>query len=525
MSKKIIAICLIIIIVSFMSVGCSYKDADDKTVKEMVEISALAYDRGNIPSGEGSLENNWFTKWVNETAVKKIGVRVRFVPVPNSQREQKLATLLASGDAPDVCFTYDSNIISNYTANGGLTDLQPLLDKYGDNLKKNIDESFFEQVKINKQLTSIPLISNSTVDATWIRKDWLDKLKLKVPTNIEEFYNVLKQFKEKDPGNLKEKNIPFALSATTGVSFQYIDSSILPAFVSSPPTGEQLVTPWYFWPEAKEAVRFLNKLYSEKLMEQFIIDKDNAQVKKRIVMGELGSTINFAHYMYHPAYGNLEEGLEKNIPEASYIATYPWKATEGKENHYIFFKGGISSSMRFFIPKASKKAEAAMKYIDFMSTEEYINTMYYGFENKDYKYVDGVPQYVNEAARAHCTWIQPAYQSTMAQNAKDDKKYLEYGTAVFNPKFAKQYVRDSFAGEKQYKYAIPFISDTKPQSDKYKADLDRKWDQYLTKLIIATAQSEFDKTFDEAIKNLKAEGGDEVVKEAIELYRKQVAKK
>jgi putative aldouronate transport system substrate-binding protein len=525
--KRLVLILLALGITGSSFAGCSKKtestSESSSAPKEIVEISALAYDRGSIPSTEGTLEDNWFTKWVNEKT-QALGVKVKYVPVPNSQREQKLATMLASGDAPDVSFTYDSNVISNYTANGGLTDLTSLVDKYGANLKKNIDQSYFNQVKINNQLTSIPLITNQSVDATWIRKDWLDKLNLKAPTNIDEFYNVLKAFKEKDPGNLGDKNMPFALPAATGFSFGSIDSSILPAFMKSAPTAEQLVTPWYFWPEAKEAVRFLNKLYNEKLMGQFIIDKDGAQIKQKIITGQLGATINFAHYMYHSAYGNIEENLQKNMPEASYTATYPWKAADSKENYYQFFKGGISNSMRFFVPKSSKHADAAVKFMDFMSTEEYINTMYYGFADKDYKVVNGIPQYIDDAAKARCTWVQPAYQSTVAQNAKDDQKYLQFGTAVFNQKFADQYVKESFAGEKAYKFAIPFISAAKPASDKYKADLGNKWDQYLAKLIIGTSAADFDKAFDDAIKTLKAEGGDEVIKEAVELYKKQATK-
>lgn len=528
--KKIISTLMAVGLICSTLAGCSSKKAEDKTTdnstsKEIVEITALAYDRGSIPSSEGTLEDNWFTKWVNQTASKKIGVKVKYVPVPNSQREQKLATLLASGDAPDVSFSYDANVISNYSANGGLTDLKPLLSKYGTNLKKKIDQSYLDQVTINNKLTSIPLITNGTADATWIRKDWLDKLNLKAPTNVDEFYNVLKQFKEKDPGNLGDKNMPFALSATTGYSFQYIDSSILPGFVKSAPTGEKLVTPWYFWPETKDAVKFLNKLYNEKLMGQFVIDKDGSQIKQKIISGQLGATVNFATYMYHPAYGNIEENMQKNVSTASYTATYPWKAVDSKENYYEFFKGGISSSMRFFIPKSSKHAEAAIKFLDFMSTDEYINTMYYGFENKDYKYdADQIPRYVDDAAKTRCTWVQPAYQSTVSQNAKDDKKYLLYGTTVFNSKFADQYVKESFDGEKYYKYALPFISDARPAADKYKADLGNKWDQYLAKLIMGS-QSDFDKTYDEAMKTLKAEGGDELTKENISLYKKENAKK
>ena len=43
-----------------------------------------------------------------------------------------------------------------------------------------------------------------------IRQDWLDKLRLKVPTNVDEWYTTLKAFKTRDPnGNGKADEIPF----------------------------------------------------------------------------------------------------------------------------------------------------------------------------------------------------------------------------------------------------------------------------------------------------------------------------
>lgn len=43
----------------------------------------------------------------------------------------------------------------------------------------------------------------------WINKAWLDKLGLQLPTTTEEFYQVMKAFKEQDPnGNGKNDELP-----------------------------------------------------------------------------------------------------------------------------------------------------------------------------------------------------------------------------------------------------------------------------------------------------------------------------
>ena len=43
------------------------------------------------------------------------------------------------------------------------------------------------------------IVQESLVEPAFIRKDWLDKLGLEQPKTIDDFYNVLKAFKEQDP--------------------------------------------------------------------------------------------------------------------------------------------------------------------------------------------------------------------------------------------------------------------------------------------------------------------------------------
>lgn len=531
--KRAISMTMAVCTMASMVTACggnSSKSAESTsaaaTPKQIVPITVLVHDRGTIPSSEGTLDDNWFTKWVNEQAGKDIGVSVKFVSVPNAQREQVLATRLASGDAPDVSYTYDLPTLSNYSMNGGLTELKDLLDKYGTNIKKKVPSNFIDQVKIDGKLTSIPTMGVATDNATWIRKDWLDKLGLKAPTNIDEFYNVLKQFKEKDPGKVGSKLMPFALPASGDVAMGGIETSILPAFVKDAPSGDKLVQPYYFWPEAKEAVRFLNKLYNEKLMGEFVIDKDQSQFKQKVIKGELGSTVFFSFWPYLTSYGSILDNLQKNIPDANLTATYPWKDTNAKENFYGFFQGGASQSRRYFVPKSSKNPEAAFKYIDWMASDMYIDTVYFGIkEGTDYKVVDGLKQLVDEKSTAHIGWVQPQYYSSEDIFLNDPVKFLKtYSTSgSFNSKYSAQFVNETIAGDKASRFATPVLSGARPANDKYRATLNKKWDSYLVSLVTKTS-SNFDAAYDEAISTLKAEGGDEILKETADLYKKQYGK-
>ena len=51
---------------------------------------------------------------------------------------------------------------------------------------------------------------NVPSEAFFIRQDWLDKLGLKVPATVDEYYEVLKAFKTQDPnGNGQADEIPY----------------------------------------------------------------------------------------------------------------------------------------------------------------------------------------------------------------------------------------------------------------------------------------------------------------------------
>lgn len=61
------------------------------------EITVLAWDRGTVPPDQGTIEDNWYTREVNKR-VAKLGIKVRWIPIPRSQENQKLPTMLAAGE-------------------------------------------------------------------------------------------------------------------------------------------------------------------------------------------------------------------------------------------------------------------------------------------------------------------------------------------------------------------------------------------------------------------------------------------
>lgn len=95
------------------------------------EISGSIYDRGQVATGEGSYEENRWTKYINENS----GVKVSWVPIPRNQEADKFNVLIASDQAPDMMTTFNRDFIVRWADEGAIQPLDEYIDKYSTSYK------------------------------------------------------------------------------------------------------------------------------------------------------------------------------------------------------------------------------------------------------------------------------------------------------------------------------------------------------------------------------------------------------
>lgn len=95
------------------------------------EISGSIYDRGQVATGEGSYEENRWTKYINENS----GVKVNWVPIPRNQEADKFNVLIASDQAPDMMTTFNRDFIVRWADEGAIQPLDEYIDKYSTSYK------------------------------------------------------------------------------------------------------------------------------------------------------------------------------------------------------------------------------------------------------------------------------------------------------------------------------------------------------------------------------------------------------
>lgn len=149
---------------------------------------------------------------------KTTGVKVEFQhpPLEVPQAQEQFNLMIATNELPDVIeasWGTTSGAVIRYP--GGpekaildkkIIKLNDLIDKYAPNLTKLLaaHPDWKKQISTDEgSIYAFPFLRGDDKVRVFfgpsIRQDWLDKLGLKMPTTIDEWYTVLKAFKEKDP--------------------------------------------------------------------------------------------------------------------------------------------------------------------------------------------------------------------------------------------------------------------------------------------------------------------------------------
>ena len=356
--------------------------------KEPVTLTVEVFDRGNV--GGTPADNNYWTKWIQKQFGDPNNIKLKFVTAPRFDEVSKLNIWMASNQAPDLSITYDINTVYSYYKNGGLTDITDAMNTYAPELKKFLGKDVLDRGKYYGKQYSVPakrIIEAKT--AAWIRQDWLDALGLPTPTTTNEFYYVMREFKAKNPGNVK-KVIPFAVTR----DIAWVASTLLESFKTDKSEESrylckdvfmQLLAPGY-----KEGMKFLNKMYNEGLMStEFALDKDGKLLEADMANGSVGSYIQNYDMPLRPGAGYIPT-LKGKIPGFNFVPADPFKDKDGLTTKSLYDPAGL----RIIVPKTSeKKVKEAMQYLNWMANKDVIFFLQYGEEGVGHIIKNGMPIY------------------------------------------------------------------------------------------------------------------------------------
>ena len=149
---------------------------------------------------------------------EKTNVHVTYIHVPSENTRAATNLLIAAGEYPDIIMNGGLSTVDgmNYGSQGIFIPLNELIEQQGYWLREavnRIPELAAAMVMPDGNIYGLPDINQAFHTfhqlKAWINEDWLNKLGLAVPATTEEFANVLRAFKTRDPnGNGKADEIP-----------------------------------------------------------------------------------------------------------------------------------------------------------------------------------------------------------------------------------------------------------------------------------------------------------------------------
>ncbi|WP_248930895.1 extracellular solute-binding protein [Paenibacillus hamazuiensis] len=470
-----------------------------------VTLKIELFDRGNTPPGAPPLTESHFVKYMQKNFGDPNNIKLEFVTVPRTEEVPKLNVLMSAGEAPDIIFTYSDPAVQNWIKQGGLTELNDLLNQYGPNLKKYLGDQLLAYGNFNGKQYTIPakriiLASQTPI----IRKDWLDKLGMQPPKTTDELYATLKAFKEKDPGGTGGKVIPY------GIKYNNNLDPLIRSFWQKMSEEDYYALPDLMKPGNKDAYRFLNKLYNEGLISpDFALDKDGKKFQADLVNGLVGFTVTNTN---EPVYFAYYSTMQKNVPGSELLPVDPFTNYEGKHPKATYHP----LSAHIMIPKSSQRAVEAIKFLNWMSDYKIIFDLQNGTEGVTYKMGDdGIPVFLDtdEAKRIMYNYLD----YSMLINGKDmgdPDKTLKANAA--DPKY-KDFTMNSIKVGTQDGQLPPRFDRPIEAQIKYNQTLGDKSVEILVKTVTAKP-ADFDKLYDDMVNEYMKIGGKEVMDEQRKAY-------
>jgi putative aldouronate transport system substrate-binding protein len=369
---------------------------------------------------------------------KDLNMNLKFNIGAPTDYEQQLNVKIAGGSAPDI-FSVSKAQMQNYARQGLLLDLEPHLDKMP-NVKAKLSAEDLNKGKVDGKLYAIAKRAYLPMATFWIREDWLQKLELKAPTNLDELLAVATAFTEQDPdGNNKRDTY-----GITGLGIGSPDAVNAPATFDPVFSVFGIASPGQFLikdnkvvysttqPEMKQAIEYINKMISSGVVDPEIMTNKFPMHQEKAFMGQAGIVyINWGEMVKD----NFVEQYKAINPAASWIQV---DAITGPAGTYQGHFDIGSTGGRYALPKSleedPEKLAKALEYINYITDGEGSLLVMYGEEGVHYTKENGLIVPTAESSKT-------GYAFNHQLTGRDELNYLK-------TKFVKQQSFIEFA-EKQ----------------------------------------------------------------------------
>ncbi|MFD0715489.1 extracellular solute-binding protein [Paenibacillus sp. GCM10027626] len=418
-------------------------------------------------------QENWpVWKWIKEDT----NITVKGVPAMGDSNDT-LALNIASGNMQDIVTLYMREAM-NYGSQGAFVDMSTKLDAMP-NVKRYLEAHPDIRARATTPDGAIYYIPNDgagiTNSTVWFyREDVFHDQGIAPPTTWEELYAALKILKEKYPDSY-----PFTIRHGLGTLAMLAPSfGIHATMYPDPETGKVKYGP--VDDNFKELLGWLHKFYSEGLMPPDFLSFDYNRWLEFMNNDKAFVTMQYIGQI-EIVNNQLKKGKLKFLP--------PPAGTGGK----AYLPNNDFEISGLAVATDSKNVDAALKYIDYLFSEQGIERLSWGKEGETYTVISGKRSFPDKFKQftdlrkdvgilTLGTYGQFNPESLISIVAEDEqyayeevRKYL-YPRAIIDPTFTAEELEQNLQSP-VHKYAeenmSKFILGQRPLSE---------WDQYVKEL-------------------------------------------
>lgn len=431
--------------------------------------------------------------------------------VPTEGFSEKSNISLAGGDYPEAFYTakFSDVDIMKYGEQGVFLELNDLIDDYMPNVKQLFEdypEIEAAMTNADGKIYSLPTVYSPDFESMtsnikpWIREDWLEELDMDMPQTTDEFYEYLKAVKEENPGDNGDA-IPYGAGDFGGLigwlkgSFDVGNKGRKQGFVDLDPETDEL----RFFRTSdnyKELLQYINKLYSEGLIDQKIFTIETNEYHEKGSQGRYGSTVTTSP--------------ETRFGTDNFVGAPQLEGPNG-DRQWVYKTAPVVHKAAFVITDKNEHPAATARWVDYFYGDEGGTALFMGVEGESYEESeDGTLEYTDEindnpdgltfeqALRPYITWLGGGYpalvQDEYFKGAESSPEALE-ATEVLEPDMVDEVWP-----------AFPFTVEENQKLTSLKADIEKYVEEMEDKFI---AGKESFSDWDEYVETLEKMGLDE----------------
>lgn len=375
--------------------GASTADATYPLSKNTVTLKAW-WPKVSIMKYYNSAADTPFFKAME----KKTNVKINFIHPASGQEQENFNIMVSSGDLPDLISgveTYYKGGGDAAVDSGIIVNLNELIEKSAPNYQKArtaTPEIQKQTVTDSGNMVAVHRIYTMPAEGAWygpaVRKDLLDKAGLPSPVTYDDWHKMLQAFKKlgvKNPMTLIKQGLPalnsfvggFGISGsgTTNISFFQVDGKV----------KCNVLEPGY-----KEYLTMMNQWYKEGLLDKDFLT--NSSFDDQISRASNNSGAFIVPQAFFPR-------LKANTKEQGFnvIAVPNPVKKVGDKVHLRQSNFTTSPNVAISISSACKTPEIAIKYLDYLFSEEGNRLANYGIEGETYNMVNGKYQFTDFALK------------------------------------------------------------------------------------------------------------------------------